>query len=133
MDTDTLVEKSHDEVRMLVEELPRRGFPVSAALWVKMSENEKWYFYIVSPVVDEAGLREAYGRMQPLVREMQTFWIEPLKIHLIGPSDPIASGVLAYLARLPRLRVSPIPWRGMWLGDKSVLAAYIYPVPVPTP
>jgi hypothetical protein len=134
MDTDTLVENLLDDGRNLVEELPRHGFEVSAAVWLKASENGKWYFYIVSPLVDTEGLIGAYRRLHPLVRARpQPFWIDPLEIRLIGPNNPIARDVLAGLRRIPGPRVSPIRWSGTWLGNVSIEGAYLYPPPVTTP
>jgi hypothetical protein len=127
MDSDTLVEKSIDEVRKLVEELPRHGFPVVAALWLKANVNEKWYFYIVSPVVDEAGITGGSRRLQPVVREMPLCWIEPLKIRLAGTSTQLGRDVLAILQQYPGPRVSPIRWPGIWLGNMSIEAAYLFP------
>src|SRR5947209_20101459 len=111
MDTDTLVENLIDDGQKLVERLPQDGFEVTAAFWLKASEDDKWYFYIVSPVVDTEGLAKAYRRLHPLVRAMsQPFWIDPLEIKLIGPSNPIAQDVLAIHSRAPGPRVSPIRW-----------------------
>jgi HEPN domain-containing protein len=134
MDTDTLVENLIDDGQKLVEELPQRGFEMTAAFWLKASEDGKWRFYIVSPLVDAEGSIKAYMRLHPLVRAMpQPFWIDPLKIKLIGPSNPIARDVTAILGRVRGPRVGPIRWRGTWLGDSSIEGAYLYPVPVTTP
>lgn len=127
MDTDTLVENLIDDGRKLVAELPRRGFDVPAAFWLKTSEDMKWRFYIVSPVVDAEGILVGYGRLLPLVREKPPLWDNPTGLTLLGPSHPIARDVLAILARTPDPRRSPIRWPGIWLGDKSIEAAYIYP------
>src|SRR5437763_10992701 len=109
MDTDALVEDLTDDGRKLVEELPPRGFEVTAAFWLQASEDGKWYFYIVSPVVDAEGLAKAYRRLHPLVRAMpQPFGIDPLEIKLIGPSNPIARDVLAIHGRSPGPRVFPV-------------------------
>jgi hypothetical protein len=134
MDTNTLVENLIDDGRKLVEELPQHGFEVSAAFWLKASEDGKWYFYIVSPVVEAEGLVKAYRRLHPLVRKMpQPFWIDPLEIKLIGPTHPIAQDVLAILSRAPGPRVSPIRWGGQKLGNVSVEGAYLYPLPAAAP
>jgi hypothetical protein len=134
MDTDTLVENLLEDGRKLVEELSRHGFDVAAALWLKASEDGKWYFYIVSPLVDSEGITSAYRRLHPLVwARPQPSGIDPLKIGLLGPSNPIARDVLAILGRIPGPRVSPFRWSGIWLGDKSIEAAYLYPPPVTTP
>src|SRR5207249_9433931 len=119
MDTDTLVESRIDDGQKLVDELLRRGFDVAAAFWFKATVNEKWYFYIVSPLADSVGIMEAYRRLHPLVRAMpQPFGIDPLKITLIGPSDAIAQDVLAIQRRAPR--AYGIRWGGKQLGDVSI-------------
>src|SRR5438309_1912675 len=130
MDTDTLVENRIDYGQKIVEELPQHGFEVMAAFWVKASENGKWYFYIVSPVVDAEGLTKAYRLLHPAVRAMpQPFWIDPLQIKLIGPSNPLARDVMAILSRVSGPRVGPIRWKGTYLGNLSIEGAYLYPVP----
>jgi hypothetical protein len=134
MVTDTLVESVIEDGKKLVAELPQRGFEVTAAFWLKASENGKWYFYIVSPVVDAEGLNKAYRRLHPLVRAMpQPFRIDPLEIELIGPSNPIAQDVIAIHGRIPGPRVGPIRWGGTNLGNVSIEGAYLYPVPANIP
>jgi hypothetical protein len=134
MDTEALVDNLIDDGQKLVEEVSQRGFPVTAAFWLRASENDKWYFYIVSPVVDHEGLSQAYTRLHPLVwGSAEPLWIDPLGIKLIGPSNPIAQDVLAIHRRAPGPRVSPIRWGGRRLGNLSVEGAYLYPLPVTTP
>ena len=134
MDTDTLVENFLDDGQKLVAELPQRGFEVMAAFWIQPSWDGKWYFYVVSPLVDAEGITQAYRRLHPLVRARpQPVWIDPLKIRLIGPSDPLARDVLAALGRLTVNGDRPIRWSGTWLGNLSIDGAYLYPVPAATP
>jgi len=116
-----LVEKLIDDGRKLVDELAQRGFEVTAAFWLKASEDGKWYFYIVSPVVDVGGLAKAYKLLHPLVRARpQPISIDPLEIKLIGPSNPIARDVLSIHGRVGSQHVSPIPWGGKKLGNMSI-------------
>lgn len=134
MDTDALVEEALDEGQKFTEALLQRGFDVTAAFWLKAADNDKWYYYVVSPVVDAQGTTEAYRRLHPLVHAMpRVLWIDPLKIRLIGAKDPIASDVLAAIRRLPGPRSSPIRWGGRMLGNISIDGAYLYPLPVTTP
>jgi len=130
MDTDTLVEHWIDDGRKLVDELLQRGFDVEAAFWLQASEDGKWYFYIVTPLVDAQGLVQAYRQLHPLVYSRpQPGWIDPLKITLIGPSSPIAQD-------LPDVRgrtTAYVRWEGRRLGNRSIEGAYIYPVPATTP
>jgi hypothetical protein len=134
MDQNSLVENRIEAGQKLVDELPQRGFEVSAAFWLKASEDTKWRFYIVSPLVEAEGIINAYRQLHPLVREMpQPFWIDPLEIKLIGPSKPMARDVLGILEGAHGQRVSPIVWRGSMLGNVVVDGAYIYSQPVATP
>jgi len=128
MDTDTLVESLIDDGQKLVEALSLHGFEVAAAFWLKASEDGKWNFYIVSPAVDAEGIAKAYRRLHPLVRAMpQPFFIDPLDIRLIGPTNPIARDVMA-IPDVRRLR-----WNGKWLGNVSIDDAYLYAMPAKTP
>jgi hypothetical protein len=134
MDTDTLVERLVDDGWKVVEELPQRGFEVTAAFWLQASEDGKWSFYIVSPVVEAKGLANAYRELHPLVWAMpQPLRIDPLGIKLIGPNNPIARDVLAIHQRARGPLTSPIRWGGNQLGDVSVEGAYLYPLPAAHP
>jgi hypothetical protein len=134
MDTNTLVDNLINDGQKLVEELPQRGFEVTAAFWIKAAEDGEWYFYIVSPAVDVEGLAQAYRRLHPLIRRMpQPFWIDPLEVKLIGPENPIAREILAILGRTPGPKGWPIHWGGKKLGNVSIDGAYLYLLPAPTP
>jgi hypothetical protein len=134
MDTVTLVKDLLDDGQKLVVELLQRGFEMIAAFWLKASDDDRWYFYLVSPVVETEGIAQAYGRLHPLVRAMpQPLGIDLLKIKLIGPSDPIAQDVVAIQNRSPRPGGFPFRWKGRQLGNKSIDGVYIYPLPAPTP
>jgi hypothetical protein len=131
MDTGTPVENLLADGGKVIEELPQRGFEVTAAFWLQASEDEKWYFYIVSPVVEAEGLAKAYRKLHPLVRAMpQPLWIDPLEIKLIGPANPIAQDVLAIHNRAGGARTCPLRWDGKKLGNVSINGAYLYPLPV---
>jgi hypothetical protein len=134
MDPNTLVENLLEDGWRLVEELAQRGFEVIAACWLQTSDDGKWSFYIVSPVVEAEGSIQAYRKLHPLLYSTpQPFAIQPLKIKLIGPSDPIARDVLAALARAGGPQRGPIRWRGTWLGNLSIEGAYLYLPPVTHP
>ena len=133
MDTEALVDELKDDGQMLVEELLQGGFEVTAALWLQASENGKWYFYIVSPVVDVEGTNKAYRRLHPLVYAIPLSRLSPLEIKLIGPSNPIARDVMAIPRRIPGPRVGPTWWSGRQLGNISIEGAFLYPMPVTTP
>jgi hypothetical protein len=130
MDTESLVEDLIDDGQKLIEYLPRNGFTVATALWLKASENDRWYFYLVSPLADTEGLPQAYRRLHTLIRQMpEHIGIDPLKIKLIGPDDPIAKDVLGIFSRVSGPQVSPVRWGGRTLGNISIEGAYLYPLP----
>jgi hypothetical protein len=134
MDSDALVENLIDDGQTLVEQLPLRGFDVTAAFWLRASEESKWHYYLVSPVVETEGLVRAYRRLHPLVRAMpQPFRINPLEIRLIAPSNPIARDVLDILRRTFGSHPGPIQWDGTRLGDLSIDGAHLYAVPATAP
>jgi hypothetical protein len=130
MDTESLVEERVNDGQKVIAILLAGGFPVTAAFWLKATENDKWYFYVASAVVDDEGLAKAYRKLHPLVRVLpQPCWVDPLEIKLIGPSNPIAKDVLAAQARAGGPGVSPLRWRGKRLGTVSIEEAYFYPLP----
>jgi len=134
MDTITLVNEIIDDGAQLVGQLPQEGFEVTAAFWIKPMEDGQWYFYIVSPLVEAEGLAKAYRRLHPIVRRMPPpFWIDPLEVKLIGPSNPIAQDVLAIHARTSGPKVCPIRWGGNSLGNVALEGAYLYPLPTDIP
>jgi hypothetical protein len=122
MDSDTLlVECLLGDGQKLVEKLPRRGFDVTTAFWIKPTADGQWYFYIVAPAVESEGILQAYTRLIPLIRQMpQPFRIDPLEVKLIGPSEPLAQDVLAAHRRAPGPREGPFHWPDIWLGNMSV-------------
>ena len=134
MDTDALVINQLDDGQKLIDHLLASGFEVTAACWLKTSNDGKWFLYIASPIVDAEGITMAYRRLNPLVRAMpEPFWIDPFEIKLIGSSHPIARDVLNIHVRAPGPRVCPIRWGGIQLGDVSIEGVYLYPIPVSTP
>ncbi len=132
MDQETLVENQIGDGQKLAEELARAGIEVAAAFWLKAAEESPWYFYVVTPVVDEEGPVRAYRRTHTVIRRIaQPFWIDPFEVKLIGPADPLAQDVLAVQRRY-RGR-GPIRYAGKHLGGVSVEGAYLYPLPAAAP
>jgi hypothetical protein len=124
----TLVDMELKEGQRLIDRLAQEGVVVTAAAWVKESESDDWYLYIVTPLVGEEGeKRTAYHRVNEVIREMQEegFGMDPFAKKTIGPNDPIAKDLIAH--REGRPGGSPIPFRGSRLGDLDIEEAYIYP------
>lgn len=134
MDTNTLVNELVEDGKKIVEQLPRDGFEVTAAFWLKAAEDGEWYFYIASPVAEAERLSDAYRKLYSIIRRMpEPHWIDPLEVKLIGSSNPIAKDVLDIHKRFGGLNVCPIRWGGKELGNVRVEEALVYPLPATAP
>ena len=81
MDQVTLVDEQKKDGLKLAERLAQQGFEVTAAFWLRTSEDGQWFLYFASPVVDSEGKREAYRRVLPVIRQMpQPFWVDPFEV-----------------------------------------------------
>jgi len=67
MDQALLVEQQINDGRELIDHLIGDGFDVSAAAWVKPSEEDCWLLYLVSREVDQHGLSAAYRAVHPVL------------------------------------------------------------------
>jgi hypothetical protein len=133
MDQTPLVETLVEDGQRLVGRLRDEGVGVTAAFWAREDENGPWVLYLATALVGEDGAtREAYGRVQQAYRQMpQPFWIQPLQIKVVGPSDPVTKDVLELQRRYPGKR--PIRLGETHLGGLSFEEVYIYPSEVTQP
>jgi hypothetical protein len=134
MDQETLVAELIDDGKRLLERLAAEGVPVTAAFWVKESENGRWYLYIATPLVSEDGdTLEAYRQINAVFRQMpEPFWIDPFQIRAVSPSSPVGEAVVYWQKRYPGK--GPFRYPDYRLGDVNVEGAYIYrPTPAAVP
>jgi hypothetical protein len=104
VDTTTLVSDLIGEGSRIIEQLPRDGFEITAAFWLKRADDGEWCFYIVSPSAQPERLNDAYAQVFTLIRRMPGLhWIDPLEVRLIQPSHPMAKDVLAIHQSAPHL------------------------------
>jgi hypothetical protein len=118
-----------EDGQRIIEQLSHDGFEVTTAFWLKKAENGRWYFYVVSPVIEKEGSFVGYQQLQLSIRRLGSKWIDPLEARLIGPKNPIARDVLAVHQHAPGAKASPMWWGGTQLGNVSVEDAYLYPLP----
>ena len=128
MDQAPLVEMVNDG-RKLIDAMKNGGIDVSSAFWAKAGDDEVWYLYIASPVVDAVGVTEAYRRLHPIIRQLQDqqFSIDPFEIKLISPQSPMVQGA----AKLSENYKGITRSGGTQLGGVSVAGAVIYPPVLP--
>jgi hypothetical protein len=125
--------------RLLVEHLRHSGFEVAAAFWAQLSEEERWFLYLASPVVDRQGQAAAYRTVYTAIQRMPELGIEPFEVRLVGTDDAMAKAAMEAIR--PRMASGPFavpnpkPYPGLTrfggasLGGVSVDGVYIYPPP----
>jgi hypothetical protein len=129
VETIMLVSDLIEDGRRIAEQLLQSGVEVTAAFWLKKSEDSLWYFYIVSPAADSPRAKDGYWRLHPVIRGLPPpHWFDPLEVRLIGPNNPIAKDVHANHNSNPGPKTDPINWGGRLLGNLSVDGAYLYPL-----
>ena len=127
MDQVPLVMAQIDHGQKLLSRLTEVGFPVLAAGWIKTDEDSKWYLYLVSPFVEQEGIRRAYRVVHTVIRQMpdEPFRIDPFDVKLVGPSESIAKALVDMQCRHPGRM--PSSYGGPGLPGRSIEGAYCYP------
>ncbi|WP_171474455.1 YgdI/YgdR family lipoprotein [Frigoriglobus tundricola] len=110
---------------MLIE-LVRSGLDVSAAAWVKTSEEGLWFLYIGSPSVTAGNLADAYRSVYACLRHIPNSSIEMSEVKLVHASNPIVRELAAIRDRYPGVRLGT-RFGGKRLGSVAVEDVYVYP------
>lgn len=119
MDNASLVEQQIDDGQEFIDSLTNNTFDVSAAAWVKPSEEDRWLLYLVSKEVDKRGLSAAFRAIHPVLGNLSVYWITLGDLKLIGPSNPIAADIIEINRKYPG-RV-PTRTRRSNLGGLSII------------
>jgi hypothetical protein len=101
--------------------------PVRAAFWFKSTEDYQGFLYIASEKIDRDGTAAAYGDVIRVAKEMDEFYVDPMRVKLIGVENPLARGVLDIYSVRPVKR--PVQADTPVLGGRSVEELYLYPAP----
>ena len=110
--------------------------PVKAAFWLKDSSEEgRWHLYIASDEIKDENIRDSYGKLSRVARElsqaadeMSSIFLDPFLVKLIPADDPLAQAALDINRRFP----GNLPTRlgAHRFGGLTVDGAYIYPTSV---
>jgi hypothetical protein len=126
MDSNALVDFQIDAGQRVITRLVRDGFPVEAAFWARTTEEDIWFLYIASPVVEEKGPMQSYRALQASLQQLQGIPLSLSDIKLIGRTNPITRDVITILNnRYPGSLATR--YGGRRLGDMSIHEIYIYP------
>lgn len=121
MDNQTLVNDQTVAGTELLARLKSAGIAVTVAFWAFATEDERWYLYIASPMVDAEGLAVAYRKVNIELGRLQNPWIQRNELRLISNIDPIAQEALEYADGH-----FATTYGGRTLGRLIVDVAYIY-------
>jgi hypothetical protein len=127
MDQAPLVMDEIEAGREFIERL-HTSWPVKAACWLRASEDVERYLYVALDGLTDANVDAAYGEVLRVVRAMKDHYIDPFRVKVIRPDDPIARAVLDIYQRFPG-RI-PTRFNGSVFGGTAVAEVYIYP-PLP--
>jgi hypothetical protein len=76
-----------------------KDFPVDAAFWLKETDIEDWYLYIVSSEITNENMSEAYRKVLELVKPNQSIWLDPFRVKLLDSEKELAKRVLEVKSR----------------------------------
>jgi hypothetical protein len=135
MAQDVLVREQIDGGRELLDRLAADGIEVTAAFWAKETESGRWYLFIASPVVDEQGIREAYGIVGTAARNLPSQWIDPMEVKLLRSDDVMAVAAQQLIApNPPPATFRSAKYYDAWtLGGVGVDGVYAYRTSLPAP
>jgi hypothetical protein len=125
MDQTTLVERDIEEGRRLVQALDEEGFPVVAAFWYYIADEDVWRLIVASPIVADQGPRAAYSEIQ---RVIGTRGISlPLQqISVEAPDAPLVTELRIFAGTAGTSYVGGTYFHRTSVGDVFVEGAYVY-------
>ena len=112
-----------DDGRALVEKLVEQGVPVTGAYWLYTLELAFARLYIVSPSVDQEGLKEVYLRIHAALSELSENSLSLIDIAAESPRDPFVQAVRRYIHRSGRVRevrISGVTFNNVLVDDMYV-------------
>ncbi|MEK6257673.1 MAG: hypothetical protein AABP62_03550 [Planctomycetota bacterium] len=130
MDHWPLVIEEIDAGAELVREFDKYE-PVVTAFWLKASDEDQRFLYIASDGINDTNFDVAYGEVLRLVEKMQTSYLDPFRVKLVGGDDPLARASTDIQKRFPGKLGTH--FGGKSFGGVSVDDVFIYPLPFPMP
>jgi hypothetical protein len=128
MDQTPLVKEDIEAGSRLIREFNHYQ-PVAAAFWLKRVDDYR-YLYIASRELRDRSVREPYGEILRLVRELE-LPLDPFGVKLVADDDAFARDAIETYRRFPEaagMRPSGSVLGGTWVDD-----FYLYPLPTIVP
>jgi len=111
-----------EEGRRFLELLGEAGIKVQAALWQWSELSSEWQFRIVTPLVENLGLKEAYRRLDDILSTTENrSAIDLLNVYLVTPGARFYKSLRRELRHVHDCQVNNRP-----VGDQFLDEAFIY-------
>jgi len=111
--------------RRLIEAIDQAGFPVIAAFWRFLPEEEEWRLFIASPKVNELGPLAAYATIQETLVKHQIDL--PLhRISVVSPEEPFAAELRIFAGTDPKPFIGRDYLQNIVVGELYIEGAYVY-------
>lgn len=98
---------------------------VKAACWLRAAEDEERYLCVALEGLSVGNMDDAYGEVLRITNSMKEHYVDPFRVKLIPPSDPVAVAVLGIYERFPT-RI-PTRFDGHLFAGTAVAEVYVYP------
>ena len=128
MDQGSLVKEQIDAGANFVANFEKK-IPVTAAFWLKASEESSWYLYVASDEFNDKKLDVGYREVLRVAAELRDPNLDPFQVKLIEPGNPLAKDALDFLRLFPGRTAARLRRRNF--GGASVDEVYIYPALTP--
>ncbi len=127
MATETLVDSDIKNGEKVVQILDSTDFEVTSAFWFYVPESSRWLLCIASPIVEMAGPKEAYKRLQELLASVQSRPSLSLKdISLLSPRHNLIRLLKVAITTSPSPALSGIRFTSNTINGIFIRDAYIY-------
>ncbi len=123
MDQGPLVREEIDAGGELTREFDKYA-PVMVAFWLKASDDEYRYLFIASDQINDTNFDLAYREVLRLTSKMNSLYLDPFRVKVIGADDPLAKAAVDIHQRFPG--IFPTRFGGKMFGGISVDDVFIY-------
>ena len=121
MDKTALVGPDIEEGRRFLELLSNGGVRVDAALWRKGELSGRWSLLIVTPLVEELGVKETYRRLDDILSKAQPPTINLFDVSVFTPTAWFYKSLRRELRH-----ARDLPLVGRPVGDHFIEEGFIY-------
>lgn len=122
MDKTALVVPDIEEGRRFLEVLKKARFPLQAALWQRDETSGQWSLLIVTPLVEELGVRGTYRRLEDILSKApQRPKVDLLNVSVFTPEARFYRSLHRELRKARDLFLTKRP-----VGDHIVEDGFIY-------